>query len=64
MQTAGGFKRFGVPVTDNFVLPYSKSGFTVGNRAASVNLFNRAQTLAAIRAEIARGKKIGGFLSN
>lgn len=57
VQTAGGFKRFAVPVQQMFPVTYQKTGFSFGSSGAKADLLDSSQTLNALR------RQVGGLVS-
>lgn len=51
-QTAGGFKRFAIPLPNKFNMQFNKAGIGFGDQKTNVDLFNSADTLAKIRLQV------------
>lgn len=61
VQTGGGFKRFGIPIQEKFPVSYSKAGVSIMTNTDNVDLYNSAQTLTKLRAQVA-GSKASEYL--
>jgi hypothetical protein len=61
IQTAGGFKRFGIPIQEKFPVMFDKAGFRLTNTHMPVDLYNSADILQKLRLQRAGMKQDNNF---